>query len=148
MNDKNVTYHPISAIPVIAHAIEGSHNSTKSQLGNMRRLRQASLDDATLNRVKKLYESEMDFFPYFTEQLRRWSELKNLTQFELGEVSRLSYLNEKTEEMAKEILEICEEYKDKTIDALLNKDDATLGMEFLMSRGLSDNPEDWGRGKH
>ena len=69
------TYHGIEKLALISEAISGMFECTRDQLDNFRQLKPDTLDDATLCRVKNLYENEAELYPYFTRQLIRWTNL-------------------------------------------------------------------------
>lgn len=129
MNQKP-NFHPISMLPVISSAIRQAFENTLEQLNNLRKIKPGTLDNSTLDRVQNLYQKEKDLHPVFNQQLMIWLDQK-ISFDQKTEVNELVELNSKLEKSGLEILEICDQYKDLTIEKILDTDDLSLGIDFL-----------------
>ncbi len=126
-------WHPIAALPVIAPVIDGQLESAEEQHRLLLQARPGSLDDATVERVVRLFTEEMEFLDLYEQQLDRW-RTGPLTAGQLREVQRLGGQVARNREVATTILALAEELKATTIEAILGKSDLELGLELLAGR--------------
>src|SRR5262244_3610239 len=85
-------WHPISALPMIAQALDGMVESAEDVLQSLEQARQRPhvLDDYTIGRVREAHGTQLNDLWWYTEQLARWQranpapaqqqELERLTQ--------------------------------------------------------------------
>ena len=65
---------------------------------------------------------------------RAWLDISELKAGQRGELYRLQGQMVELKKVNRKILAIAEEHKDKTIEKVLGKSDAELGMDFLMGK--------------
>jgi len=134
MNKKQPNWQPIENLAVIARLIDGELDAAREHLKDIQeaRLRPYCLDDATVNRSIRLYsEVKDDFLWVYEEQLEKWQK-ENLTPSQKKEITRLVIQTQHLRETVEAILTIDNELKEKTIEKLLAKDDAEVGLEYLL----------------
>ncbi len=139
MSDPEPHFHPISALPRIASHIDGW---LKECLETHRVLVDApayTLDDATVQRIVRVYGDHKDDLALFEEQLRRW-RASALTVVQREQVERLTTQLARIRAAVDAVLDLAEELRRKTIEALLRKSDLEVGME-LVSEMFTDKPK-------
>ena len=90
-----------------------------------------SLDDALVNRAIKAYTDQKDDLLTYDEQLTRW-KAQRLTPKQHAEVERLNGQMQKLHKLTTKTLALAEELQELTIERLLEKDDAEVGLEYLL----------------
>jgi hypothetical protein len=133
-------WHPISKLSLIAYAIDGELEAVEENTLSLKELlsRPYSLDDALVARVIRVYTEQRDDLWLDEEQLKKWKEL-TLTPSQQKEVNRLISQVEKLKKLLNEILSLANELKENTIETLLNKSDAEVGLEFLSGKKRPKN---------
>ncbi len=124
-------FQPISQLPLIAHVLDGMLESATEtgQALEEARPKPYVLDDATVNRALQVYTTQQNDLWLYDEQLRRWRTL-TLTSVQRQEVERLvSQLARLRQVIASNL---ANEMKGGTIEQVLGKSDAELGLEFLL----------------
>jgi hypothetical protein len=91
-----------------------------------------ALDDYTVNRVIKVFTEQQEDLWLFDEQLKRWLAGK-LTGQQRKEVERLRGQMKKLRGQITMILALADELGKGTIEKVLGKSDAELGLEFLLN---------------
>jgi len=91
------------------------------------------LDDYTVNRVKKVFTDQQKDLWLFDEQLTRWKSGK-LTGEQRTEVERLVGQMKKLREQITVILALADDLAKGTIEKIMGKSDAELGLEFLLGQ--------------
>jgi len=124
-------WHPIEAVPAIARLIDGQLEAAEEELRLLRRAGPGSLDDATVERVVRVFTEEMEFLDLHEEQLARWRK-EPLSPAQRTEVDRLGRQVARNREVAGSILELAEELRATTINAILATSDLELGLEVLL----------------
>jgi hypothetical protein len=132
-------FHPIARLPVIATLVDGQLEGAEEQYQLLLQARPGSLDDATVARVVRVFTEEMEFLDIYDEQLARWRR-GTLTPAQRREVERLRGQVARNQKVASAILELAEELKAVTIDAILAKDDLEVGLEHLAGLILPPPP--------
>jgi len=129
------TWHPISALPLIANIIDEGLKNAEDHLRTLEKARPEPyiLDDQTVARVIKVFGTEADDLPLFEEQLARWKK-EPLTPAQADEVTRLTAQLAKHRIVVASILSLAEQLKKGTIDSVLRKDDIELGIEVLSGK--------------
>ncbi len=130
-------WQPISRLPLIASMLDGMLGDAQE---HYLRLQEAQsrpyvLDDHTVERVVSVFTAQQDELWLFEEQLRRWSE-QELDPQQRREVSRLTDHLESLKQVIAKILTLAESLKHGTIERVLSRDDAELGLEGLLRHRL------------
>jgi hypothetical protein len=123
-------WHPIAALPVIASLIDGQLTGAEEQHRLLLQARPGSLDDATVERVVRVFTEEVAFLDIYEQQLDRW-RTGPLTASQLPEVQRLGGQVARNREVATAILAFAEGLTTMTSEAILQKGALELGLEFL-----------------
>jgi hypothetical protein len=126
-------WQPIEKLSFIASMIDGMLEATTKQYETLQKAKQKpySLDDALVNRAIKVYNDQKNDLWVYDEQLSRWKALK-LTSAQAVEVERLQVRMKKLRAMNTMILSLAKELQEITIERLLEKDDAEVGLEYLL----------------
>ena len=124
----------------MATHIDGWLESVQEQYQTLlpAKVRPHALDDYTVNRVKKVFTEQQNDMWLWDEQLKRWKS-GNLTETQRKEVERLQGQMGKLREQIADILALADDLAKGTIEKVLSKSDAELGLEFLL------NPEKFRR---
>ncbi len=130
--DQEPNFHPISALPMIASLIDGQLRDNEDQYKTLQEGREKPhvLDDQILDRLERLYREQLDFYPIYAEQLRRWTR-ESLSSEETREVERLTAANDRNKEVCEAILALVAELRKGSIDRILEMDDLELGLRVL-----------------
>ena len=113
--------------------IGGQLEAAEEQHRLLLQARPGSLDDATVERVFRVFTEEIDLLAVYQEQLDRW-QAGPLTVAQRREVERLGGQVARNRNVAAAILALAEDLKATTIDAILAKSDLELGIELLTGR--------------
>lgn len=89
------------------------------------------LDDATVERVVRVYGEALDMAPVLEEQLTRW-RLTSLTPTQRAEVERLTGEMVRYRELCGRILALAEDLKPYTIETVMGMPDEQAGVAHLM----------------
>ena len=132
-NQPQPHWQPISQLPLIARHIDGMLESAEEQYQALQlaRPKPHMLDDYTVGRVIDVFTTQQNDLWLFEEQLRRW-KTGQLTTAQHGEVERLTGQMTKLRQAIANILRLADELKQGTIEKVLAKSDAELGLEFLL----------------
>lgn len=130
--DPQPTWQPISQLLTIAWAITGMADEAADMLGSLREARPKPhvLDDATVDRVIRLYTEQRDDLWLYEEQLRRWQAGK-LTASQRQKIAGLSLRLGRLRANIAEILELAAYLKPRTIDAVMARSDEELALDIL-----------------
>jgi len=122
-------------LPTIATHIDGMLESAREQYQTLlpAKAKPHVLDDYTVNRVKKVTTSQQKDLWLFDEQLTRWKSGK-LTGEQRTEVERLVGQMKKLREQITVILALADDLAKGTIEKIMGKSDAELGLEFLLGQ--------------
>jgi len=83
--------------------------------------------------VRRVYGEQAEDVELYAEELRRW-QAERLDSVQRREVERLSGQVERWWREVTAVLELADELKDNTIEALMRKSDLELGIEALLGR--------------
>lgn len=91
MQTQKPTYHPISMLPIVAHAINGSFENTSELIITFKRQEEKpyTLYDSELERALKSFQTGLELVPNFKAQLQQW-EKTPLTEEQRKEVNELT----------------------------------------------------------
>jgi hypothetical protein len=133
-NQPQPQWQPISMLPTIATHIDGTLEAAQEQYETLlpAKARPHALDDYTVNRVKKVFTEQKNDLWLFEEQLKRWQS-NQLTGEQRKEVERLQGQMKKLREQVKTILDLADDLSKGTIEKVMAKSDAELGLEFLLN---------------
>ena len=137
---KQPQWQPITMLPSMATHIDGWLESVQEQYQTLlpAKVRPHALDDYTINRVKKVFTEQQNDLWLWDEQLKQWQS-GSLTEAQRKEVERLQGQMGKLREQIATTLDLADDLGKGTIEKVLSKSDAELGLEFLL------NPEKFRR---
>lgn len=132
-------WQPIERLALIASHIDGMLESASEQYETLQLAKPKPfvLDDYTVGRVLQVFTAQQSDLGLFDEQLRRW-EKGPLTNAQRQEVERLAGQMLQLHEVVTAILRLAEQLKERTIEKVLAKSDAELGLEMLLSGWPTD----------
>ena len=126
-------WQQIGSLPIVAHVIDGQLEAAEEQHRLLRLARPGSLDDATVERVVRVFTEEVDLLGVYSEQFDRWRS-GALTVAQRLEVERLRGQLAHNRDVDAAVLSLAEQLKAITIDAILAKSDLELGIGVLTDR--------------
>ncbi len=132
---KQPHWQPISMLPTLATHIDGMLEVDEEQYHHLLQARPKPhvLDDFTVNRVIQVFTKQQKDLPLFDEQLKRWQALTlTLTTEQRAEVERLVKQMARLHEVHDQVLALARELSQGTIEKVMSKSDAELGMEYLL----------------
>jgi hypothetical protein len=135
MAEKNMEpqWQPIERLPLFAHLIASMLQGVQEQYENLQQARPKPhvLDDYTVGRVISVFTVQQKDLSLFDEQLRRWQAGK-LSTTQSKEIERLVGQMKQLREVITAILALAAWLKERTIEKVMAKSDAELGLEFLL----------------
>ncbi len=128
-------WQPVSMLPTLAHHIDGMLAADREQYETLLEAKPKPyvLDDFTVNRVITAFTTQKKDFWLFEEQLGRW-KAGLLSDQQRQEVDRLVEQMRLLRENNERVLVLAKELQQGTIEKQLAKDDAELGLDFLLRR--------------
>jgi hypothetical protein len=132
-------WQPIERLALIASHIDGMLESASEQYETLQLAKPKPfvLDDYMVGRVIEVFTAQQGDLGLFDEQLRRWERGK-LTAAQRQEVERLAGQMLQLHEVISAILRLAEQLQERTIEKVLAKSDAELGLEMLLSGWPTD----------
>jgi transposase-like protein len=130
--ERTPNWQPLTALPLVAQAIDGMLASTQENHLTLQaaRHRPYSLDDYTVARTQKVYREQAEYLPLYEEQLTRWQQ-ETLTAEQRHEIARLTNQLQRLRTENDAILQLAAILATQTIEQLLSKPDAEIGLDFL-----------------
>jgi hypothetical protein len=128
-------WHPISALPMIAQALDGMVESAEEVLQSLEQARPRPhvLDDYTIGRVREAHGTQLNDLWWYTEQLARWQRASP-TPAQQQELERLTHQLTALRRVLTASLALVEALQAGTIEKVLAKDDVELALEFLRGK--------------
>ncbi len=126
-------FQPISQLPLIAHVLDSMLESATETCQALEEARPKPyvLDDATVNRVLQVSTKQQNDLWLYEEQLRRW-RASTPTSVQRQEVERLVSQLVQMRQVIASNLALANEMKGGTLEQVLGKSDAELGLESLL----------------
>ncbi|NHR04480.1 hypothetical protein HA052_04650 [Chromobacterium haemolyticum] len=130
---------PLSMLPMIAGVVDDQLASLQQQLDNLERAhaRPGSMDDVTIDRVLLAFGETRDLLPVFARQLNHWRD-SSPSAAQRDELDRLDRQLTKSRKALDAILALAPEIKTQTIESLIARSDAILGLEGVQGSGRFD----------
>lgn len=134
MPKQKPNYQPISMIPTILRAVEEVLEASVTQLETLQQAKGSpyALDDLLVARIIKIHTKQKQTIKLYLKQCAKWKK-KHLTEIQSTQVDAIENSTHPLSFINDEILSIAKEYKENTIDNILDKDDVELALEFLLS---------------
>ena len=129
---KNINWQPISFLPQIAAMIDGMLDASRETFEPLRQIKVH--DDYTIKRIFEVTGQQVEDEWMYDEQLKIWAENSGLKAQQREEICRLQVQMVELKKVNRGILAIAENHKDKTIEKVLAKSDAELGLDFITGK--------------
>jgi len=130
-----VNWQPISAMPLIASMIDEALEDTREQIKTLTEAsgRPHVMDDATVDRIDRVYAEQMEFVEIYAEQIGRWrNERPSANQ--ARDLDRMEEQNQRLRDATTAVLALSRELRKGTIERVMEKSDIELGLEALRRR--------------
>jgi hypothetical protein len=127
-----IHWQPISFLPQISDMINGMLDAAQETYEPLRQIKVH--DDYTIERIFEVTGQQVEDEWLYDEQLSRWMGNKKLKPAQRTEIQTLQEQMEALKQVNRKILAIAEAHKDKTIEKIMSKSDAELGLEFLLGK--------------
>jgi len=134
--DPAPSWQPISALPLITTIVAGMLDAAEQNYDSLNEARAhpSSLDDATLDRVDKVWGDTQADHWLFVEQVARWKR-EALSSAQRKAVVRLDDQVSALGELLNSLLALAGQLRSGTIDRIMEKSDIELGVEYLLRGG-------------
>ena len=128
-----VNWQPISQMPLVASMIDGPLNDTRQHLATLTRARPTPhlLDDATIDRSKRVHDEQMEFVEIYDQQIVRWKAAKP-SAAQRRELDRMAAQNQALRAVTDQVLALGRELRAGTIDRIVGMSDLELGLRSLL----------------
>jgi hypothetical protein len=129
-----VNWQPISQMPLISSMIDTALNDTREHLGTLSKAKDRPhvLDDATIDRVKRVHAEQVDYVELYTQQISRWRNEKP-SAAQARELDRMDEQNQKLRGVTADVLALARELRKGTIERVLGMSDLELGLQALLA---------------
>jgi hypothetical protein len=134
-NKQQPNWQPISQLPLIStmvtgmlHDIEGQHQLFLQAVDQPH-----ILDDATIHRAQRVYQTQLDDLWLYETQCEHWLQGK-LIATQRKQIKHLVTQVARLKGKLEAIMALLAELETGTIDKIMAKSDLELGMEFLMKQ--------------
>jgi hypothetical protein len=129
------TWQPLSQLSIIAFMLDGMTDSAEEQLVNLQQAEERPhvLDNATLDRLTRVYTEQQDDLWLYEEQLARWQKQSGAVG-QQAEIARLDQRLIRLRTLVHELLERAQQLRPYTIDAILAKSDLELALDVLTGK--------------
>lgn len=127
------TWQPISALGLVASLIDAQLEDGQDQHQLLLEARPYVLDDATVDRLLRVYGETAEDLWLYDEQLARWAA-QAISAAQRREVDRLKSQMVALGDVVERILGLGARLKGETIEVLLAKSDIEIGIEGLLGR--------------
>jgi hypothetical protein len=112
--------------------IDGMLESAQETYGSFNQIKVH--DDFITKRVIEVTGQQIKAERLYDEQLEKWSQLPDLKTIHRSEIQRLQGQMAELKKVNRDILAIAEKHKDKTVEKVLEKSDAEIGLDFLTGK--------------
>ena len=128
-------WQPLNMLPMMTDMVSGMLDEVSTQLQSLRAAQEKPhvLDDYTVGRVLKVYGEQQDFLWVYEAQLARWQQ-ENLTETQRQQTDQMSAQLAQLKPGLTEILDIANDLKGQTIEAVLGKSDEELALDIISGK--------------
>jgi hypothetical protein len=145
MPQREPNWQPLSQLPLIAHMIDGMTDSAEEQFINLQKAEAQPhvLDNATVDRLIRVYTEQKNDLWLYEEQLARWRK-QSPSAAQAAEITRLEQRLGQLRTLIDDLLARGRQLRPYTIDSILAKSDIELGLDVLSGK-LPLPTVAWGR---
>lgn len=124
-----VNWQPITEMPLIASMVDGALDDTREHLNtlNQARARPLVLDDATIDRSKRVHTEQLEFVEIYDQQISRW-RTQQPTAGQIRELNRMQEQNRQLRAATNDVLNLGSELRKGTINRIMEMSDIELGL--------------------
>jgi len=128
-----VNWQPISEMPLIASMIDGALDDTREHLETLTeaRTRPHVLDDATLDRVQRVHDEQLEYVGIYAQQISRW-RTENPSATQTRDLDRMEEQSRQLRAVTEQVLALARELRKGTIESVLSMSDVELGLQALL----------------
>jgi nitrogen-specific signal transduction histidine kinase len=128
-----VNWQSISKMPLIASMIDGALDDTRDHIETLTkaRTRPHVLDDATIDRVERVHNEQLEFVDIYAQQIRRW-RTESPTADQTRDLDRMEEQNRQLRAVTVNVLALAHELRKGTIDHIMEMNDVELGLQTLL----------------
>ena len=128
-----VNWQPLSQLSLVAALIDDACEGTQNQRQILTEARERPhlLDDATLDRVERVYGEQMEFLAIYEQQIQRWRSASP-SAAQSREMDRLAAETQTLRTATTELLALATELRKGTIDRIREASDLQLGLQALL----------------
>lgn len=95
------------------------------------RTRPHVLDDATIDRVERVHNEQLEFVDIYAQQIRRW-RTESPTTDQTRDLDRMEEQNRQLRAVTVNVLALAHELRKGTIDRIMEMNDVELGLQTLL----------------
>jgi len=130
-----VNWQPINQMPLIASMIDGALDDTRDHVGTLNEARAQPhvVDDATIDRVERVHNEQLEFVDIYDQQISRWRTEK-LSADQTRKLDRMEEQNRQLRAVTVEVLALAGELRKGSIDRIMGMSDLELGLQVLLGR--------------
>lgn len=127
------SWQPISMLATIASLIDGGLVDAREHYATLLQARPKPyvLDDAMIERTKRVNGEGVEWCDVYDQQLRRWRG-QRLSDAQRREITRLEGVNHELRSVLTQTLDLAGELAGGTIERQLAKSGVELGLEYLL----------------
>ncbi len=133
-----ITWQPISQMPLIASMITASLNDTHQHLDTLARAkdRPPVLDDEIIDRVEQAHTEQMQCVEIYAQQIVRWRTEKPLADH-ADALDRMETENQQLRRVTADVLALAGELRKGSINRVLSMSDIEIALQTLRSAPVS-----------
>ncbi len=133
-----ITWQPISQMPLIASMITASLNDTQQHLDTLARAKDRPhvLDDEIIDRVEQAHTEQMQYVEIYAQQIIRWRAEKPLAD-NADALDRMEIENQQLRRVTVDVLALAVELRKGTINRVLSMSDIEIALQTLCSAPAS-----------
>ena len=136
-NSDPVNWQPISQMPLITSMIDGTLENTREHLATLTSALSTPhlLDDATIDRSKRVHDEQLEFVGIYDQQIARWKATKPSAAV-TTELDRMEVRNTELRDVTDQVLALGQQLRTGTIDRVLGMSDLELGLRAMRGDGF------------
>lgn len=136
MTNQTPHYHPIDMLPTLSDLIRGELDGAEAHRTDLAegRSRPYSLDDATLDRIKILYDGMLEMTDVYRQQIGRWNDGDPLSDWQRREVDSLALTVTRLRACCVEILTLERKLRQASINRILEMSDLEVAEAVMTGK--------------
>lgn len=127
-------WQPIAMLDSLVRHVSEMLQADEDQFALLRQARAGSLDNYTVQRVLNVYQEREKWLGIYDEQFARWGQEPGLNEGQMRQIEQGQEVMRRERRLVGEVLELARSLKGQTIEAIMGKSDAEIGLDFLMGK--------------